>query len=353
LYNIGYKKEGYKMKNYLDVQNGYKNEELKEIAMLIKNGGIVLFPTETVYGIGTNGLDEKAVQKLYKVKKRDTKNPINLLVSSMSMIEEITKDISPIEYKLMETFFPGPFTIILKRKNIIPNIVTANSDFVGIRMPSSEISKKLVEFAGVPIAAPSANISGKPSGTNLLDIKDEFSNQLDFIVNGGESRIGIESTIVKVIDDIPHVLRPGFITPEQIKKVIGNVVLESSNNNILPSSNIKHYQLDIKSILIYSENTRNMIDTILSLSKKYKTPAIICCTENIKFYSAESTIKNIIPITSKCDLEKYSKNLFSSLRKASSFSPDVILIEGVKKEGLGIAIMNRLLNVCDNNYIEK
>lgn len=340
------------MEIYLDTRNQIEGEKLEKIACGIKNGKIALFPTETVYGIGTNGLDEKAVQKLYEIKKRDKRNPINLLVSNMAMIEEITQDISPLEYKLMEAFFPGPFTIILKRKKIVPNIVTANSEFVGIRMPNHIIAKKLVELSNVPIAAPSANISGNLSGTNLTDVIDEFSDNLDFAIEGGESKIGMESTIVRVIDNIPHILRSGYITPEQIRDVAGNVILEENGNNILPSSNMKHYQLNTKSILVFSEDNQKMIDKIIHLSKDYKSPVILCCRENREFYSGGNAINNVIPIASKCNLEVYSKNLFSSLRKASSLSPDMILIEGVKKEGLGIAIMNRLLNVCNNHYIE-
>lgn len=336
------------MKNYLDVQNGYQETELEKVAISIKNGGLVLFPTETVYGIGTNGLDEAAIEKLYEVKKRNKKNPINLLVDSLTMIETITHDISPLEYKLMGAFFPGPFTIILKKKPIIPDIVTANSDLVGIRMPSNDIAKRLVELASVPIAAPSANISGKPSGTNLKDIINEFSDYLDFVIDGGKSKIGMESTIVRVIDNVPHVLRPGSITPEQIKKVARNVILEENESNILPSSNMKHYQLGTPSTLVYSNNNQKMVEKILSLMTDYKNPIILCCTENAKFYPS----KNVIAVASKDNLEEYSKNLFSSLRKSTSFSPDMILIEGVKKEGLGIAIMNRLLNVCNDNYIE-
>lgn len=340
------------MKKYLNVQNGYNKSELKEIATIIKNGGLVLFPTETVYGIGTNGLDADAVNRLFHVKKRNKKNPINLLVSSMSMIEEITQDISPLEYKLMEAFFPGPFTIILKRKKMIPDIVTANSNFVGIRMPDCNIVKELVESANVPIAAPSANISGKLSGTKLTDVISEFSNTLDFVIDGGESKIGMESTIVKIIDDIPHILRPGFITPKQIESIAGKVILENENNIILPSSNMKHYQSDIKSILIYSDNNQKMMNHIIDLSQKYKNPAILCCMENLEFYITKSCNKSVIPIASKSNLEDYAKNLFSSLHMVSSFSPDVILIEGVKKDGLGIAIMNRLIHVCDGNCIE-
>ncbi len=320
--------------------------------MILKKGGIVLFPTETVYGIGTNGLDEKAVEKIYDIKKRDRKNPTNLLVSNMAMVEAIAQDISPMEYKLMEAFFPGPFTIILKKKKIVPNVVTANSDLVGVRMPDSSIAKKLIELAGVPIAAPSANISGKLSGTNLTNVIDEFADHLDFAIDGGESKIGMESTVVRVIDNVPHILRPGFITPEQIKKITGNVILEENKTPILPSSNMKHYQLDIKSILIYSEDNQKMVDTIIDLSQKYTNCVVLCCTENAEFYHTEKSIKQVICVASKTNLEKYTKNLFSSLQKVSSLSSDMLLIEGVKKEGLGIAIMNRLLQVCNDNFIE-
>lgn len=335
------------MKNYLDVRNGYQEIELKQIAQEMRNGKICLFPTETVYGIGTNGLDKKAIEKIYNIKKRKKTNPINLLVSDMTMIKEITDNISSLEYKLMETFFPGPFTIILKKKNIIPNIVTANSDFVGIRMPSGEIAQNLVKLSGVPIAAPSANISGKLSGTNLKDIIGDFGNKLDYIIDGGKSEIGIESTIVKVINNIPHILRPGTITPKQIKAIAGNVILEENINQKLPSSKMEHYQLNVDSILVYDDDTNKMIDKILNLSNHYNHPIILCCKEHLNLYKN----KNSIPIASKENLEDYSKNLFSCLHKISSLCPDVVLIEGVKKEGLGIAIMNRLENVCKNKYI--
>ncbi len=330
----------------LDGTNQIDKNKLEEFACGIRNGKLCLFPTETVYGIGSNGLDEKAVAKIYQAKKREKKNPINLLVSDMAMIENVTQDISPLEYQLMEAFFPGPFTIILKKNKKVPDIVTASSALVGIRMPSGKIAKKLVELAGVPLATPSANVSGKLSGTNLKDIINEFSDCVDYAIDGGESKIGMESTIVRVIEDIPHIVRPGSITPEQIKAVAGNVVLEESKNDILPSSNLKHYQLDHSATLIYHDNNQEMINKIIDLTQKYANSVIVCCEENARFYP----FANVITVASKNSLEDYSKNLFSCLRKASSFSPDMIFIEGVKKEGLGIAIMNRLENICNTCF---
>ena len=193
---------------------------LEKASEFIKQGKIVVFPTETVYGIGTNGLDEKAVRKLYEVKKRPLNKPISLLVSNMEMVKLIAKDITEIEYKIMKKFFPGPLTIILKKKDIVPDIVTAGQDTVGVRMPSGKIARRLVELSGVPIAAPSANISGEPSGTNLLEIKKHFEENVNFYIDGGNSELGISSTIVQVIDGKPKILRQGSITLEQIEKEI-------------------------------------------------------------------------------------------------------------------------------------
>lgn len=192
---------------------------LEKAAELIKQGKIVVFPTETVYGIGTNGLDEKAVEKLYEVKQRALDKPISLLVSNMEMVNLIAKDITETEYKIMEKFFPGPLTIILKKKDIVPDVVTSGQDTVGVRMPSGEIARKLVELAGVPIAAPSANITGEPSGTNLQEIKKNFEGKVDYFIDGGDSELGLASTIVKAVDGKIQILRQGHITLEDINQI--------------------------------------------------------------------------------------------------------------------------------------
>lgn len=191
---------------------------LDQAAELIKQGKIVVFPTETVYGIGTNGLDEKAVKKLYEVKQRPLNKPITLLVSNMEMVESVAKDITETEYKIMEKFFPGPLTIILKKKEIVPDIVTSGQDTVGVRMPSGEIARKLIEKAGVPLATPSANITGQPSGTDLQEIEKNFKEKVDFYIDGGECEIGLASTIVQVVEGRIQILRQGSITLEDINQ---------------------------------------------------------------------------------------------------------------------------------------
>ena len=207
------------MNNYLDFKNNIDYTKLKEPAKIIKDGGIVVFPTETVYGIGVNGLNKNALKKLYEVKQRPLNKPISLLVNSIEMINQLTKNITKLEYALMKEFFPGPLTIILQKKDIVPDILTANSDTVGIRMPSNKIALKLIEYAGVPIATPSANLSGKPTGTNFKDIIKDFDGKADYFIDGKISKTGFASTIIKVTDEVPHILRQGPITKEQIRNV--------------------------------------------------------------------------------------------------------------------------------------
>ena len=208
------------MEQYINMKNNLNYDKLKEPAQIIRNGGIVIFPTETVYGIGTSGLDEDAIKKLYEVKLRPLNKPISLLVNNLEMVEKIAKNITEVEYRLMEKFFPGPLTIILEKKDIVPDILTSNTNTVGIRMPSGEIAKKLIEFAGVPIATSSSNISGKPSGTNITDIKKDFKGKVDCFIDNGESELGIPSTVIRVIDNIPHILRQGTISEKEIKKCL-------------------------------------------------------------------------------------------------------------------------------------
>lgn len=344
------------MKKFIDLKNSLDYTKLKEAAEIIRLGGLVLFPTETVYGLGANGLDENAVKNIFKAKGRSSDNPLILHISDFNMLNDIVENISDVEYKLMKEFWPGPFTIILNRKPVVPNIVTANLDTVGIRMPSNEIANKLISYSGLPIAAPSANISGKPSGTNISDIFDELSDKVDCIIDGGNTLVGLESTVVRVIDGIPTILRPGKITPEDIKRVVGNVKidkhifskLEDGEKVLSPGMKYKHYAPDSKCVLVYSDNNDLLVKKINEISMSYQTPLILSTSENVKNYEN----KLVIDIGSKYNLNEIAKNIFTDLRKVDKFNPDIVIIEGVKQEGLGLAIMNRLVRACSHNYIE-
>ncbi len=344
------------MKNYLDLTNCQEYTKLQDAGKIIADGGLVLFPTETVYGLGANGLNEEAVKSIYTAKGRSSDNPLILHISDYEMLKTISQNISEVEYKLMNAFWPGPFTIILERTPIVPNIVTSGLNTVGVRMPSNKIAHNLIKYSGVPIAAPSANISGKPSGTNLDDISEELFNKVDYIINGGNCDIGLESTVVRVIDNIPHILRPGRITAEQLKSVAGDVIidehvlgkLEKNQKVLSPGMKYRHYAPQSKCILVYSKDNSKMVDKINELLSEYENPVVISCAENMEMYN----IENKIDIGSKKNLEEISKNLFTDLRKVDKYNPDIVIIEGVEKSGIGLAIMNRLIRACEYNYIE-
>lgn len=344
------------MEKYLDLKNTTDYSKLKVAGKIIKQGGLVLFPTETVYGLGANGLDEDAVKKIYMAKGRKQDNPLILHVSNFDMVSKIAKDISDIEYTLMKTFWPGPFTIILNRTKIVPDIVTAGLDTVGVRMPSGEIARALISYAEVPIAAPSANISGRPSGTNISDIFEELSDKVDYIVDGGECEVGLESTVVRVVDGVPTILRPGKISPEDIQKVVGAVKIdehilkniEPDEKVLSPGMKYRHYAPKSQCVLIYSEDNEKMVKKIQEISKEYTNPLVISCIENAKYYE----VNHKIIYGAKENLNEIAQNIFKDLRKVDSFHPDIVIIEGVKNQGIGLAIMNRLIRACEYHYIK-
>ncbi len=344
------------MTKYINIQNEKNLDILKDASTAIRDGGIILMPTETVYGLGANGLDENTVKKIFIAKGRKQDNPLILHISNMEMLDKIAYNISALEYKLMEKFWPGPLTIILKRKNIVPNIVTGGLDTVGVRMPSSKIARKIIKLSDTPIAAPSANISGRPSGTNITDIIDELGNKVDCIVDDGDCEIGLESTVIRVIQNEIVILRPGKITKEDLLTVCENVTIDKNVLNkseklekvLSPGMKYRHYAPSSKCILVYSKNGEKMVNKISEIASNYANPLIISQTENVEKYN----IRNILDIGSKNNLSEISKNVFSCLRKVDSYHPDIVIIEGVKKEGIGLAIMNRLIRACEYNFIE-
>lgn len=208
------------MTKYLDLKNGCNETDLKSAANIIKNGGIVLFPTETVYGIGTNALDENAVKKLYEIKQRPFTKQIPILVDSLSMIESLTIEVTNSEKKIIKKFLPGPLTIVLNVNDKLPQIVTAGHKTNGMRIPANEIAFKLVEYSGVPIATTSANISGKPSLTELSFNIQYFENKVDCIIDGGPCKIGLSSTVVQMINNKPFIIREGPVSEDDIKKIL-------------------------------------------------------------------------------------------------------------------------------------
>lgn len=339
---------------YYNWKDKTNTEELKIVCNLIRNGELVIFPTETVYGIGANALDENAVGKIFIAKGRPSDNPLIVHIADRNKIEEVAQDITEMEQILIDAFMPGPFTIILKRRPEVPDIVTAGLDTVAVRMPDNIIARGLIQFSGVPIAAPSANISGKPSGTSIEDIRAELEGKVSAIIDGGETEIGLESTVVKVVDEVPVILRPGKITPEDIEKVAGKVIIDSKvfekvveNEEVeSPGMKYRHYAPETKCILINYENELDQVFYLKQTMKEYNDDVVVIgfSEHKEKLYLPE---ERFIDLGNRNDLEKIAREMYSALRKADKIKAKVILIEGVSKQGIGIAIMNRLLRTCE------
>ncbi len=338
---------------YINLKNDNDYTKIKPAAESIKQGKLVLFPTETVYGIGANALNVQAVKDIFIAKGRAQDNPLIVHIANIEMLKELVQNVGEIEEKLIKNFWPGPITIIFEKKPIIPDVITGGLNTVAIRMPSNEIARKLIEYSNLPIAAPSANVSGKPSGTIVEDIIDELDGKVDYVIDAGKVDIGLESTVVRVVDNIVHILRPGKITPEDMEKLGLEVFIEkqilgeyNKNEKVMsPGIKYKHYAPTTKCILVYSEDEEKMAEEINKQIQE-KNAVVICKTQNVDKYN--SPYKLDMGQT----LEQISNNIFTLLRKADKYNAEIIAVEGVTKEGLGLAIMNRLLRACSHNYIE-
>lgn len=339
---------------YADLKANEDLNKIKEAAVEIKEGKIVLFPTETVYGIGANALDEKAVNKIFEAKGRASDNPLIVHICNLDMLNDLVQEVGEIEEKLINNFWPGPLTIIFNRRECIPNNVTAGLNTVGIRMPSNSVARKLIEFSELPIAAPSANISGKPSGTKIEDIIDELDGKVDYILDAGMVDIGVESTVIRVVDNKVHILRPGKITVEDIQSLGIDVVIEkqimeecTANEKVMsPGMKYRHYAPNTKCLLVYSDDENKLVERINEEIKLEKNVLVLGRTNNLDKYKTDNKLDM------GDSLEDISKNIFTLLRKVDKYNVDLVIIEGVKREGLGLAIMNRLIRACEHNYIE-
>ncbi len=326
----------------------------------LKNGGVVVFPTETVYGIGANATSKSAVNKIFKVKNRASDNPLIVHISNMDMLNIVAKKVSNIEKKLIDAFSPGPFTIVLEKSDNVPYNVTSGLNTVGVRMPNNEVAISLIAKCGFPLAAPSANISGRPSGTNIEDIKEELEDRVDCMIDGGICDVGIESTVVRVIDKVVHILRPGYVTLEDIAKIHKDVVydkhtytkVEKDEVVLSPGVKHKHYAPDTDSLLVeYIEGYEMALrvkDCIKSNNDK--KVVVIALRENAEKYT-EPNVVEVIDMGSNVDYKEISRNIFSVLRQADKLQADLIIIEGVKRDGIGAAINNRLIRAVGYNVV--
>lgn len=327
---------------------------IKKAADLIKEGALVAFPTETVYGLGADGLNNEACKKIFKAKGRPADNPLILHISHISMLDNLVEEISESHRKLFD-LWPGPMTLIFKKSKLIPEAVTAGGDTVAIRFPSDEIARALISEANTPIAAPSANISGRPSPTKADDVYQDMDGIIPLIIDGGESNIGIESTVIDLSGEKPTILRPGYYTYEFLKEILPDMRLDDSlvDSTKIPKSpgqKYKHYAPKAKLRVFIGEYVP---DYLLDLAEEYKSQGkkvgILAFEEDKdKFVSYP-----YISLGSRRDLSTMSHVLFSSLRQMDRLEVDIILAEGVRENHLGKSIMNRMKKAAANdvNYI--
>ena len=340
----------------IDPQN-IDHEAIREAGAIIRNGGLVAFPTETVYGLGANGLDPGAVKRIFQAKGRPSDNPLILHISRAEELDKLVEDIPPTAERLIEEFWPGPLTLIFKKSPLVPEIVTAGLDTVAVRMPSHPVAMSMIRYAGVPVAAPSANLSGKPSPTRAHHVIKDLLGKVDMIIDSGSVMVGLESTVADVTGGGVVVLRPGGITPEQLGEVAGDVTVDpglipDSDTTIpkAPGMKYAHYSPDAQVIVIDGDMYR-AAEKIQRMAKDLERQGKrvgIMATEQTKALYKDALV---VSVGDRKRPYTIAANLFAVLREFDALGVDVILAEGVERQGVGLAVMNRLLKAASHNVV--
>ena len=325
---------------------------LLECAQIIKNGGLVAFPTETVYGLGADATDTHAAQKIYAAKGRPSDNPLIIHVASPEDASTYAYT-DELYYKLAKAFMPGPLTVIMKKKPCVPDSVTGGLDTVAVRCPAHPIAQELISLAGVAIAAPSANLSGSPSPTCASHVISDLDGVIDAIIDGGECEIGLESTIVKIDGDTLTLLRPGAITVDALRCVCDNVTVSSAVTEMLaegerplsPGMKYRHYAPTVPLVLLHGE--RDKVMTFLHNAQNAEKCAILCYHEELCDLRSE----RLIDIGSEDDLAIQAQRLFSALRDADKLDCDIIYAHLPSTDGIGLALYNRLIRAAAHTVL--
>ncbi len=333
-------------------------ELLLEAATCLKEGGLVAFPTETVYGLGGDGLNPDASKKIYEAKGRPSDNPLILHIAEESAMEVLAKYVRDDVRKLMDAFWPGPLTIVVEKSDVVPKETTGGLDTVAIRMPSHPVALELIRQSGVYIAAPSANRSGRPSPVKAKHVAEDLDGRIDYILDGGDVDIGIESTIVDMTGMVPMILRPGYITPEMIKTVLGNVEFDpaimGNDEGVKPKApGMKYTHYAPKGELSIVEGERvavvNRINELVQEKRRagYKV-GVLATKESAYQYDADV----VYSMGSRSEPISVSAKLYSCLRDFDTEGTDYMYSESFSGDSLGNAIMNRLLKAAGHRIIK-
>ena len=346
---------------------------LYPFGQMIEKSGVVAFPTETVYGLGASALDPKGIEKIFIAKGRPSDNPLIVHITRTEEVFQLVQSVPEKAIRLMKAFWPGPLTMIFKKEKIIPDIVTAGGDTVGIRMPDHPVAKALIEISGVPLVAPSANASGKPSPTMARHVWDDLEGKIHGIIDGGSCAVGIESTVIDMTEEPPMLLRPGGITQKMIESVIGPIQRDDQLDEIdrgKPSKQQKDFPGKVRSpgmkythyapkarVLILRGKRENVIKKINALQKEYQKSGqkvgIITVEENRKNYEGKdsSESSDVRSLGSEKEVGKMAANLFAILRDFDQTDVKIILAEALEDREMGYAIMNRLSKAAGQNIL--
>lgn len=329
-----------------NTSNLNNNPVINKAANIIKQGGLVVFPTETVYGLGADALNEQALQKIYKAKGRPSDNPLIAHISNIDMLSILVSNISSKAYALIEAFWPGPLTLILPKKQCVPDLLTAGLATVAVRWPSHLIAQTLITQSGVPIAAPSANLSGKPSPTIAKHAATDLGDKVDLVIDGGACEIGVESTIVNISGQHPTLLRPGGVTKEDLEGVLGTSISVPTNNSAVdkpamcPGTKYRHYAPFAQVTILrgcFEEMTQQAFRFVSNAT--FGEVVIFSVDEHLGNYSSSLTVWSLGTLT---NLQTVCHNLFAYFRQADAQGFKYILVESFDTVGVGLAIMNRL-----------
>ncbi len=339
---------------------------IKKAAEILKNDGLVAFPTETVYGLGANALKEDASKKIYEAKGRPSDNPLIVHIADTKDVYELASVVPEKAVMLMEAFWPGPLTIILPKKDIVPDGTTGGLNTVAIRMPSHPMALELIRESGLYIAAPSANTSGRPSPTTAEHVAEDMKDKIEMILDGGPVGIGIESTIIDLTQDVPTILRPGFITKSMLENIIGEVLIDPAL--ITPDPNLRpkapgmkytHYAPKGELTIVEADtdgttytSDQDIITAINIMTEEKiaegKKVAIIATEETAPYYICD----NVLVAGNRDKGETIAANLYSVLRRCDELEADYIYSEAFNEGELGGAIMNRLLKAAGQRVVE-
>lgn len=330
---------------------------LRIAADALRRGELVAFPTETVYGLGANALDEVAVARIFEAKGRPANDPIIVHIHDLAQLYLVAERPPAIALQLAERFWPGALTLVLQRRSLIPANVSAGLETVAVRMPSGVIIRALLKAAQIPIAAPSANTFSRPSATTAAHVLEDLNGRIDFVLDGGATEMGLESTVLDLTGDVPTVLRPGAITIEELRAVVPNVVhkqrmIDADESASAPGMLIKHYSPRARLMLYDGERERvlaRMRADAQTIGAESKRVGVLATTEDGETFAASAVVMHILG--EAVDLEGIGARLFAALRALDADAVDVILARAPAREGLGEAIYDRLLRAAEGKII--